>query len=44
MPPEAGVVNPLSSPSAPMPGGALTANTQMMRDNNCLNLFPKVID
>ena len=26
-----------------MPGGALTANTQMMRDNNCLNLFPKVI-
>jgi pyruvate carboxylase subunit B len=26
-----------------MPGGALTANTQMMRDNNCLNLYPQVI-
>ena len=27
-----------------MPGGALTANTQMMRDNGTLNLFPKVIE
>ena len=27
-----------------MPGGALTANTQMMRDNNCLDLYPKVIE
>ncbi len=26
-----------------MPGGALTANTQMMRDNNCLDLYPEVI-
>jgi pyruvate carboxylase subunit B len=26
-----------------MPGGALTANTQMMRDNNCLELYPQVI-
>jgi pyruvate carboxylase subunit B len=43
MPPEAEMVNPLIVFS-PMPGGALTANTQMMRDNNCLNLFPKVIE
>jgi len=28
---------------APMPGGALTANTMMMRDINTLHLFPKVI-
>ena len=42
MPPEAKEVNPLITLS-PMPGGALTANTQMMRDNNCLHLFPKVI-
>jgi pyruvate carboxylase subunit B len=27
-----------------MPGGALTANTQMMRDNNILERFPDVID
>jgi pyruvate carboxylase subunit B len=27
-----------------MPGGALTANTQMMRDNNILDRFPDVID
>ena len=26
-----------------MPGGALTANTQMMRDINCLHLYPEVI-
>ncbi len=42
MPPEAKEVNPVIIFS-PMPGGALTANTQMMRDNNCLQLFPKVI-
>jgi pyruvate carboxylase subunit B len=42
MPPEAKEVNPLITFS-PMPGGALTANTQMMRDANCLQLFPKVI-
>ena len=42
MPPEAKEINPLITFS-PMPGGALTANTQMMRDNNCLQLFPKVI-
>ena len=27
-----------------MPGGALTANTQMMRDNNSFHLFTKVIE
>lgn len=42
LPPEAKEVNPLITFS-PMPGGALTANTQMMRDANCLQLFPKVI-
>ena len=42
MPPEAKEVNPVITFS-PMPGGALTANTQMMRDANCLQLFPKVI-
>ena len=41
-PPEAEKVSPLITLS-PMPGGALTANTQMMRDNNCLNLYPQVI-
>ena len=30
-------------PFAPMPGGALTANTQMMRDINVMNRFPEVI-
>jgi len=30
-------------PFSPMPGGALTANTQMMRDNNILDRFPDVI-
>ena len=43
MPPEATAVNPVISFS-PMPGGALTANTQMMRDNNTLHLFPQVIN
>ncbi|HRX15505.1 MAG TPA: biotin attachment protein, partial [Spirochaetota bacterium] len=33
MPPEAKAVEPLI-PFSPMPGGALTANTQMLRDNN----------
>ncbi|NMW22239.1 MAG: biotin attachment protein [Chlorobiaceae bacterium] len=42
MPPEATAVNPVISFS-PMPGGALTANTQMMRDNNTLHLLPEVI-
>lgn len=42
MPPEATQVSPLI-PFSPMPGGALTANTQMMRDNNILDKFPSVI-
>ena len=42
MPPEATMVSPVI-PFTPMPGGALTANTQMMRDNNILDKFPQVI-
>ncbi len=42
IPPEATQVSPLI-PFSPMPGGALTANTQMMRDNNSLDKFPEVI-
>lgn len=42
IPPEATQVSPLI-PFSPMPGGALTANTQMMRDNNILHKFPEVI-
>lgn len=41
-PPESERVEPII-PFSPMPGGALTANTQMMRDNNCLEKFPEVI-
>ncbi len=43
MPPEAKAVEPLI-PWSPMPGGALTANTQMMRDNGILDRYPEVID
>jgi len=42
MPPEATQVSPLI-PFSPMPGGALTANTQMMRDSGTLEKFPEVI-
>ena len=42
VPPEATMVSPII-PFSPMPGGALTANTQMMRDNNILDKFPEVI-
>jgi pyruvate carboxylase subunit B len=42
IPPEAKEVSPIITFS-PMPGGALTANTQMMRDNNSLDLYPEVI-
>jgi pyruvate carboxylase subunit B len=42
MPSEATQVSPLI-PFSPMPGGALTANTQMMRDDNTLDKFPEVI-
>lgn len=42
MPPEALAVEPVI-PFSPMPGGALTANTQMMRDNSMLDKYPAVI-
>ena len=42
LPPEAREVNPIVTFS-PIPGGALTTNTQMMRDANCLHLFNDVI-
>ncbi len=42
LPMEATQVLPII-PFSPMPGGALTANTQMMRDNNILDKFPEVI-
>ncbi len=42
IPPEARAVEPII-PFSPMPGGALTANTQMMRDNNMLDRYPAVI-
>ncbi|MFP4180879.1 MAG: biotin/lipoyl-containing protein [Spirochaetaceae bacterium] len=41
VPPEAKAVEPLI-PFSPMPGGALTANTQMMRDNNILDKYTEV--
>ncbi len=40
--PEASRVEPMILYS-PMPGGALTANTQMMRDNNMLDRYHEVI-
>ena len=40
--PEAARVEPMIF-SSPMPGGALTANTQMMRDNGILDRYPEVI-
>ena len=43
MPPEAKKVEPLI-PFSPMPGGALTANTQMMRDNGTLDKFDTVVE
>lgn len=42
LPPEATKVEPLI-PFFPMPGGALTANTQMLRDNKLLDRYPEVI-
>ena len=42
IPPEATQVSPLI-PFSPMPGGALTANTQMMRDSGDLDKFDEVI-
>lgn len=42
LPPEATTVEPLI-PWSPMPGGALTANTQMMRDNGIMDKYPELI-
>ncbi len=42
MPPESMQTSPKIIFS-PMPGGALTANTQMMRDNNCLDKYDAAI-
>ena len=42
LPPEALAVNPMIIQS-PLPGGALTANTQMMRDNGTMDRFPEVV-
>lgn len=41
LPPEATRVEP-TIPFSPMPGGALTANTQMMRDNGILDRYEEV--
>jgi pyruvate carboxylase subunit B len=42
IPPEAKAVEPMI-PWSPMPGGALTANTQMMRDNNMMDKYEECI-
>ena len=42
LPPEAVAVEPVI-PWSPMPGGALTANTQMLRDNGIMDRYPEMI-
>lgn len=42
LPPEATMVEPLI-PWSPMPGGALTANTQMLRDNNLMDRYQEIM-
>lgn len=42
LPPEAIAVEPMI-PWSPMPGGALTANTQMLRDNGIMDKYPDII-
>jgi pyruvate carboxylase subunit B len=42
LPPEALSVEPII-PWSPMPGGALTTNTQMLRDNNLMEKYPDMI-
>ncbi len=42
IPPEALHVEP-QIPWSPMPGGALTANTQMLRDNNLMDKYAEII-
>ena len=43
LPPEATKVNP-NIPFFPLPGGALTANTQMLRDNNLMDKYPLIVE
>lgn len=43
MPPEATKVDPII-PFCPMPGGALTANTQMLRDNGLMDKYHDIIE
>jgi len=43
IPPEAMTVSP-EIPFSPLPGGALTANTQMLRDNNMMDKFPAIVE
>ncbi len=42
-PPEATMVNP-NIPFFPLPGGALTANTQMLRDNGLMDKYPLIVE
>jgi len=42
LPPEATATEPLI-PWSPMPGGALTANTQMLRDSGIMDKYPDII-
>ena len=42
LPPEAQKVNP-EIPFFPLPGGALTANTQMLRDNGLMDKYPEIV-
>ena len=42
LPPEALAVNPMIIQS-PLPGGELTANTQMLRDNNLMDKYPQIV-
>jgi len=43
LPPEATAVNP-NIPFFPLPGGALTANTQMLRDNGLMDRYPEIVE
>ncbi len=43
IPPEAMTVTPEITFS-PLPGGALTANTQMLRDNNMMDKYPAIVE
>ena len=43
LPPEATKVNP-NIPFFPLPGGALTANTQMLRDNGLMSKYPLIVE